>query len=59
MSDDLANNKTVLIILSIFIPPLAVYLKTKDAKTTVINVVLCLLCGIPGIIHALYLVLKT
>lgn len=58
MSDDLANNKVVLIILAIFIPPLAAYLKTKDTNTTIINVVLCLLCGIPGIIHALYLVLK-
>ncbi len=58
MSDDIANNKVVLIILAIFIPPLAAYLRTKDTKTTVINVVLTLLCGIPGIIHALYLVLK-
>ena len=58
MSDDISNNKTVLVILSIFIPPLAVYFKTKDTKTTVINVLLCFLCGIPGIIHALYLVLK-
>jgi uncharacterized membrane protein YqaE (UPF0057 family) len=58
MSEDIANNKVVLIILSIFIPPLAAYLKTKDTKTTIINVVLTLLCGIPGIIHALYLVLK-
>jgi len=58
MSDDLANNKVVLIILAILISPVAAYLKTKDTKTTIINVVLWLLCAIPGIIHALYLVLK-
>lgn len=58
MSDDLANNKVVLIILSLFIPPLAVYLKTKDVTTTVINLVLCLLFFIPGVIHALYVSLK-
>ena len=58
MSDDISNNKPVLIILSIFIPPLAVYFKTKDTKMTIINVVLWFLCVIPGIAHALYLVLK-
>jgi uncharacterized membrane protein YqaE (UPF0057 family) len=30
-------NKIVLVILSLFIPPLAVYLKTKSAKDTIIN----------------------
>ena len=49
----------VLVILSIFIPPLAVYLKTKETKATVINVVLCIFSfGLLGMIHALYLVLK-
>ena len=58
MSDDISNNKVVLIILCIFIPPLAVYLKTKDTKATVINVVLWLLCAVPGIIHAFVVALK-
>ena len=58
MSDDLANNKVVLIILAILISPVAAYLKTKDTKTTIINVVLWFLCVVPGIVHALYLVLK-
>lgn len=58
MSDDISNNKVVMVILAIFIPPLAAYLKTKDTKTTIINVVLWLLCALPGVIHALYLVLK-
>jgi len=51
-------NKVVLIILAILLPPLAVYLKTKSAKDTIINIVLCILFWIPGILHALYLILK-
>ena len=48
----------VLIILAILLPPLAVYLKTKSAKDTIINLILCFLFWIPGVLHALYLVLK-
>ena len=51
-------NKIVLIILSLFIPPLAVYFKTSDVKTTLINLVLCFFFWIPGVIHALWTVLK-
>ena len=51
-------NKLVLIILAILLPPLAVYLQTKSAKDTIINVILCVLFWLPGVIHALYLVLK-
>ena len=51
-------NKVVLIILAILLPPLAVYLKTKSAKDTIINLVLCCLFWIPGVLHALYLILK-
>jgi uncharacterized membrane protein YqaE (UPF0057 family) len=51
-------NKIALAIIAIFIPPLAVFLKTSDVKTTLINLVLCLLFWIPGVIHALWTVLK-
>jgi len=51
-------NKIVLVILSLFIPPLAVFLKTKSAKDTIINIVLCILFWIPGVIHALWISLK-
>ncbi|HEY5914639.1 MAG TPA: YqaE/Pmp3 family membrane protein [Verrucomicrobiae bacterium] len=51
-------SKLVLIILAILLPPLAVYLKTKSAKDTIINIVLCLFFWIPGVLHALYLILK-
>ena len=48
----------LLIILAILLPPLAVYLKTNNIKTTLLNVVLCFLFWIPAVIHALYVVLK-
>jgi uncharacterized membrane protein YqaE (UPF0057 family) len=50
-------NKIVLIILAIILPPLAVYLKTKSGKDTIINLILCLLFWLPGVIHALWKVL--
>lgn len=49
--------KILLIILCLFIPPLAVYLKTSNVKTTLLNLILTLLGGIPGVIHALWVVL--
>jgi uncharacterized membrane protein YqaE (UPF0057 family) len=51
-------SKIILIVLAILLPPLAVYLKTKSAKDTIINIVLCFFFWIPGILHALYLILK-
>jgi len=36
-------SKVILIILAILLPPLAVYLKTKSAKDTIINLILCFL----------------
>jgi len=51
-------SKVILIVLAILLPPLAVYLKTKSAKDTIINVVLCFLFWIPAVLHALYLILK-
>jgi len=51
-------SKLILILLSIFLPPLAVWLKTKSGKDTIINVVLCFLFWIPAVLHSLYLVFK-
>jgi uncharacterized membrane protein YqaE (UPF0057 family) len=43
----------VYILLALFIPFVAVGLATDwEVKDVVINLLLCLLCGIPGIIHA-------
>ncbi|MCD4741002.1 MAG: YqaE/Pmp3 family membrane protein [Desulfobacteraceae bacterium] len=48
----------MLIILAILLPPVAVFLKNGVGKDFIINIVLCLLFYIPGILHALWLVTK-
>ena len=52
------NNKIVLILLSIFLAPVAVFLKKGAGKDLVINIVLCFLFYLPAVIHALWLVTK-
>ena len=51
-------NKLVLIILAIFLPPVAVFLSKGIGKDLIINIVLCLVFFIPGVIHSLWLVTK-
>jgi uncharacterized membrane protein YqaE (UPF0057 family) len=51
-------NKLVLIILAIFLPPIAVFLKSGAGKDLLINILLCLLFYVPGIIHALWVCTK-
>ena len=51
-------NKTVLIILGILLPPVAVFLKSGAGKDLIINIVLCLFFYIPGILHALWVVTR-
>ncbi len=51
-------NKVLLIVLAIFLPPIAVLLKNGVGKDLIINIVLCLLFYIPGMVHALWLVTK-
>jgi uncharacterized membrane protein YqaE (UPF0057 family) len=52
------DNKLVLIILSLLIPPLAVFLKKGADKDLIINVVLCFVFWVPAIIHALWLTMS-
>lgn len=52
------DNKLVLIILSILLPPLAVFLKAGAGKDLLINIILCILMWLPGIVHALWLTTK-
>jgi len=52
------DNKIVLIILSIIIPPVAVFLKKGAGKDLIINIILCFLFYLPAIIHALWIVTK-
>ena len=51
-------NKIVLIIIAILLPPLAVFLKKGVGKDLIINIVLCLCFWLPGIVHALWLLMK-
>ncbi len=51
-------NKLILILLAIFLPPVAVFLKNGVGKDLVINILLCLVFYIPGIVHALWVVTK-
>ena len=46
------------IILAILIPPVAAFLQVGISAHFWINIILTLLGGIPGIIHALWLVLS-
>jgi uncharacterized membrane protein YqaE (UPF0057 family) len=50
------DNKIVLIILAIFLAPVAVFLKKGAGKDLIINVVLCFLFYLPAVVHALWLV---
>jgi len=52
------QNKVLLIVLAILLPPIAVFLKKGAGKDLVINIILCLCFYLPGIIHALWLVTK-
>lgn len=48
------DNKIVAVIVSIILPPLAVFLKSGADKNLVINILLCFLGFVPGIIHAIW-----
>ncbi len=52
------DNKLVLIILALFLAPLAVFLKKGAGKDLIINIVLCFLFYVPAVIHALWVVTK-
>lgn len=53
------TNTILLVILSILLPPLAVFLVYNEVGTPfLVNLILTLLFWIPGVIHALYHVLK-
>lgn len=51
-------NKLVLIILAILLPPVAVFFKKGVGKDLIINILLSLLFFVPGVIHALWLIMK-
>jgi uncharacterized membrane protein YqaE (UPF0057 family) len=47
----------ILIILAIFLPPLAVFLMSGLGRDFWINLILTLLGWVPGVVHAIYLIL--
>lgn len=51
-------SKLVLILIALFVPPLAVGIKRGIGKDLLINIVLCLLLFFPGMVHALWVVSK-
>jgi uncharacterized membrane protein YqaE (UPF0057 family) len=52
------DNKLVLIILSLLLPPVAVLLKKGLGIDFLINIVLCILIFFPGVVHALWVTMK-
>jgi len=52
------TNQLLLIIIAILIPPLAVGLKAGIGGALVLNIVLTLIFYVPGLLHALYVILK-
>ncbi|MGQ0628077.1 MAG: YqaE/Pmp3 family membrane protein [Phycisphaerales bacterium] len=51
------TNKLLLVIIAILLPPLAVGLKKGIGGALILNIVLTLLFFVPGLLHALYVVL--
>lgn len=46
------------VIISILLPPLAVFLKEGTSKNFIINIILTLCFWVPGIVHALWVVTR-
>ena len=54
--DEKMDNRLLLIVLSIFLAPVAVFIKKGAGKDLVINIVLCFLAYVPAVIHAIWVV---
>jgi len=52
------QNQNLYIILAILLPPVAIFLKKGIGKDLIINIILCLFFWLPGIIHALWVIIK-
>ncbi len=52
------DDQLILILLAFILPPVAVYMYFDEwNKTVTLNLILTLLCGLPGLIHALIVIL--
>lgn len=58
MGQPLDTNTLLLIIIAVLLPPLAVGLKRGIGMHLILSVVLTLLFWLPGLLHAVYVVLK-
>ncbi|BCX47003.1 conserved hypothetical protein [Haloferula helveola] len=52
-----ATNKLLLVIVAILLPPLAVGLKRGIGGSLILNIILTIIFYLPGLIHALLVVL--
>ncbi|MBI1178802.1 YqaE/Pmp3 family membrane protein [bacterium] len=52
------HSRTMLFVIAIFLPPVAVYLRTRDWLHTVVSIILTLLLWLPGFLHSLYFVFR-
>ncbi len=55
---DLQTNTLLMVIIAILLPPLAVFLKKGIGLHLILSIVLTLFFYVPGLIHALYVILK-
>ncbi len=53
-----SEKQLLLIIISLILPPLAAYLKVGVSGAFIVNIILTLLGWLPGVVHAIWLVLK-
>ena len=51
-------NQLVMILLCLFLPPVAAFIQVGASLHFVLNIILTLLGGLPGVVHALWLVLS-
>lgn len=55
---DTTTSKLLLVIIAILLPPLAVGLKEGVGGQLLLNILLCIFFWLPGLVHALYIVLR-
>jgi len=48
----------LMIIIAIFLPFVAVFLRKGIGKTLIINIILCILGYLPGTVHALWVIMN-
>ncbi|KYR02394.1 transmembrane protein [Tieghemostelium lacteum] len=58
MSDDRTCRTIAMIIVAILLPPLAVFIERGCSGSFWLNVILWILGWVPGIIHAIYVIIQ-